>query len=191
MKLPLIEPLEQRIAPANVSAISVSDVSVTPGTSGSSTVHFFLTLDQPVPAGEEVIVHYSTKDGTAISNGVAPDFTAQADTQVIFMPGDTTKSVGVQVNGRGLYGPDERFTLEVASATLDDSQGNPINDGQGHPINLTLTIRRNKRITGRRDRIDKLWPYAAEPGDSSQLHKFRRARRHNSRSYFPPRRITM
>ena len=143
MKFPFIEPLEQRIAPAalNPTAISISDAAASPtGTSGTSTMVFLLTLDHAVPAGEEVVVHYHTTDGTAKSSGSIPNFSSVTDATITFGAGDTVKTVPITIDSIGAFGTgDLNFQVKVDSAALDDSSGQPIKDDQSNPIVLTET----------------------------------------------------
>ncbi len=127
-----IEPLESRIAPAGVNptTISIADAGATQSTTSTPQVAiaFSVTLDQPVPAGDQVVVHFHTSDGTAHSSGNQQDFNGVADgstgSTLTFAPGDTTKSISVNVRSSMAYQPQEAFQLVLdAGAQLQDSQG--------------------------------------------------------------------
>jgi hypothetical protein len=106
--------------PAARPGLSVGDVSVGEGDSGSTPATFTVTLDEP--ATEPVTVQAATADGTATSPA---DFTAQSSTE-IFAPGQTSKSVTVDVQGDTIDESDETFTVELSNATnadIADSSG--------------------------------------------------------------------
>jgi len=101
-------------------ALSVSDVTVTEGQSGTVSAVFNVTL-----AGlteRTVSVQYSTAPGTATS---PQDYTAVSGT-LTFTPGQTTRTVSVDVIGDLVLEPDETFSLNLSSpvnATIADGQG--------------------------------------------------------------------
>lgn len=128
MKLPQIEPLESRIAPAGVNpaSISISDATFARSTGGH--MFFTLTLDEPVPAGETVVVNYHTADGLAGSSAAVAvaglDYTANTGT-IIFTAGQTTKTIDVSVLATQSYESGNKFTVDLDSAKLMDGQSNP------------------------------------------------------------------
>ena len=74
--------------------LSVNDVTVTEGDSGTTNATFTVTL---APAsGQNVSVDYATADGTATAPA---DYAATSGT-LTFAPGQTTKTVTVPVDGR-------------------------------------------------------------------------------------------
>jgi hypothetical protein len=81
-----------------------------------------------------VTVGFSTADGTAIAPG---DYTATSGT-ITFAPGETTKTVTVQVNGDAIREADETFSVNLANvtgnATIADAQaiGTVANDDRKH-----------------------------------------------------------
>jgi hypothetical protein len=104
----------------HVPGLSIGDVTVTEGDSGTTQASFTVTLDRPVPA--PVMVHYTTADGTATAPG---DYTASVG-DVTFAAGQSSQLVAVPVVGDTTDEPDETFTVE-----LSDSAGAAIVDGSG------------------------------------------------------------
>ncbi len=74
-------------------SISVGDVIVSEGDSGTTPATFTLTLS--APSAQTVTVDYSTADETATS----PDDYVSASGTLTFNPGETTKPITVLVNG--------------------------------------------------------------------------------------------
>jgi uncharacterized repeat protein (TIGR01451 family) len=101
-------------------ALSINDVSVTEGNSGTVNANFIVTLS--AASGQTVTVNYATANGTA----TAPtDYQAQSST-LTFTPGQTTKTVTVLVNGDTTSEPDENFFVNLSGATnasISDAQG--------------------------------------------------------------------
>jgi len=100
--------------------LSVSDVTVTEGNSGTQTASFTVTLS---PANtQSVTVDYATADGTAKAGS---DYTAVSGT-LTFNPGETSKTVTVDVLGDTVDESDETFFLNLSNPIHAD-----ILDGQG------------------------------------------------------------
>jgi hypothetical protein len=100
--------------------ISVSDMTVTEGNSGTSLGNFTVKLS--VAPVQTVTVNYATADGTA-SDG--SDYVAGSGT-LTFNPGQMSKTITVSVNGDRLAEPDEHFFVNLTSPS-----GAVIADGQG------------------------------------------------------------
>jgi hypothetical protein len=101
-------------------SVSVSDVTLPEGNSGSSNAAFAVTLSEPV--SEDVSVHYATGGGTATSGS---DY-LQRSGVVDFSPGQTSKTVNVPVLGDTTVEPNEAFALGLSSpldATLGTATG--------------------------------------------------------------------
>ena len=101
-------------------AISVNDVTVMEGDSGTTDAVFTLSLSSA--SGRQVNVNFATANGTATA-GV--DYQSATGT-VTFNPGETSKPVTVVVNGDVLNEPNEFFFVNLSNAsnaTLADSQG--------------------------------------------------------------------
>ena len=112
------------------SRISLGDVTTAEGNAGQTAFRFTVSLDTPQSA--PVTVDFATANGTA----TAPTDYAAASGTVTFAPGETAKTVTVQVNGDNSVEPDEMFTLNLANAvgnaTIADAQGvgTIVNDDQ-------------------------------------------------------------
>jgi hypothetical protein len=102
--------------------ITINDVTVTEGNTGTVNATFTVTL--AAPSANTVSVNYATADGTA---------TAPADYQatsgmLTFTPGQVTQTITVPVNGDLLDESNETFFVNLSGAT----NGNIIdNQGQG------------------------------------------------------------
>jgi hypothetical protein len=104
----------------NLPTISINDASVTEGNSGTKTLDFTVTLS--TASGQTVTVNYATADGTATAG---TDYVA-ASGMLTFLPGDTTKTVSVTINGDTVVEPNETFIVNLATptnATLSDGTG--------------------------------------------------------------------
>jgi Calx-beta domain len=119
-------------AEQQAARISINDVSLAEGDSGQTAFRFTVSLDQAQSA--PVTVDFATAAG--IGTATAPsDYTAASGT-VTFAPGETTKTITVQVNGDTTVEPDETFTVNLANATgnatIADIQaaGTILNDDQ-------------------------------------------------------------
>jgi len=103
-------------------SLSINDVSVTEGNSGTVNATFTVTLS--AESGQTVTVNYQTADGSAtVANN---DYQAVSSTLLTFNPGETSKQVTVVVNGDPDAEIDETFTVNLSgavNATLADSQG--------------------------------------------------------------------
>jgi hypothetical protein len=144
-------------APAPV--LSVGDVSVPEGNSGTTQASFLVQLSQP--ATSTVSFDIATSDGSAQA-GV--DYAAASSQGVTFLAGESQKAFVVNVNGDAVVEPDETFQVQVSNvtgATLgdgsavgtitnDDAQSGPalsIGDiapaegGPGeHPVTFTVRL---------------------------------------------------
>jgi hypothetical protein len=102
-------------------SISIGDVSVTEGNSGTTSAAFTVTLSGP--SLDTVTVNYAAADGTATT--ADNDYRATSGT-LTFSPGQTSKTVTVLVNGDRKVEPDETFFVNLsnpANASLADGQG--------------------------------------------------------------------
>ena len=136
--------------------LSISDASRPEGNSGSAPVVFTVTLSTVETA--LVAVDYSTANSTATAGA---DYTATSGT-VTFSPGQTSKTVRVQVTGDTLDEADETFTVDLVNptnATVADAQGvgtivdddapprlsidngipNPVTESAAGPVGITFT----------------------------------------------------
>jgi Calx-beta domain/Domain of unknown function DUF11/Bacterial Ig domain/Domain of unknown function (DUF4214) len=102
-------------------SLSINDVSKNEGNSGTTQFTFTVTLS--AVSGQNVSVNFATADGTATT--ADSDYQAQAGT-LTFVPGETTKTITVLVNGDAKAEADENFFVNLSgavNATISDSQG--------------------------------------------------------------------
>ena len=102
--------------------ITINDVSVNEGASGSTTQAIF-TLSLSSQTSKQVTVSAITSDNTATTAG--NDYTAVNSTLITFNPGDTSKTFTVTVNGDNADESDESFLVNLsnaANATISDNQ---------------------------------------------------------------------
>jgi predicted extracellular nuclease len=112
-------------------SLSIDDVAVTEGDSGTSNATFTVTL---APAsGQVVTVAYATANGTASQPG---DYTSTSGT-LTFAAGTTTQQISVPVVGDLLDEDNETFLVNLTTpgaATIGDNQGvGTINDNDPLP----------------------------------------------------------
>ena len=98
--------------------VSVSGVAVNEGSSGTTPAVFTLTLSTSYP--KEVSVSYATRDGSAT---VADTDYQAASGRVTFAPGETTKTVTVNVFGDRKVEVDESFRLMLTATNATLRQG--------------------------------------------------------------------
>src|SRR5262245_32593647 len=87
--------------------VSIDDVSVVEGDTGSKEARFTVTLtgNTALPAK----VEFATVDGTAKAG---TDYIASAG-QLVFAPGEHTKVLPILVNGDRTFEPDEQFSVRL------------------------------------------------------------------------------
>jgi Calx-beta domain-containing protein len=102
-------------------SLSIDDVTVTEGNTGTAAATFTVTLSASNP--DPVTVDYATANDSAVEPG---DY-ASASGQLTFAIGETTKTVTVDVNGDTLDEANENFDVNLTNAT----GGATIADGQG------------------------------------------------------------
>jgi len=106
-------------APSALPRVSIGDVSVNEGNSGTSAANFVLTRSGPTTGA--VSVDYQTANGGAIAPG---DYLAKTGTATI-AAGQASTTVTVDVKGDLLDEPDENFQVN-----LSNPSGAEISDGQ-------------------------------------------------------------
>jgi len=102
--------------------ITINDVTVTEGNAG--TVNATLTVSLSKTSTQTVTVKYATADGTATAAG--NDYTAVPATLLTFSPGQTSKTITVQVKGDRVAEFTESFSVVLSEATnafLSDTSG--------------------------------------------------------------------
>ncbi|MEQ8959973.1 MAG: Calx-beta domain-containing protein, partial [Coleofasciculus sp. C2-GNP5-27] len=103
-----------------LSQLSINDVSVTEGDSGSKNATFTVSLS--AASTESISVDYGTGNGTATAGS---DYTAESGT-LTFAAGETSKTISVAVTGDTTVESDETFNVNLSNAsnaTIGDGQG--------------------------------------------------------------------
>lgn len=95
----------------NMPVITINDVSVFEGNSGTTDAQFVVSLSKA--ATSNVTVDYTTVDGSAIAGS---DYQATGGT-LTFLPGQTSKTVTVKIFGDKTYEPDETYTVVLSNAS--------------------------------------------------------------------------
>ncbi|HYG80781.1 MAG TPA: Calx-beta domain-containing protein, partial [Pyrinomonadaceae bacterium] len=133
-------------------ALSVNNVAVTEGNSGTVTATFTVTL-KPA-ATKTVTVKYATANGVTNPATAPADYTALPLTTLTFSPGQTSKTVSVQVKGDTLDELNETFKLLLSaptSALISDSEGlGTITDNDAPPtvsVNNIAVTEGNAAVT--------------------------------------------
>ena len=106
---------------APLPTLSVNDVSVTEGNTGTSTATFTVTLS--AVAQTDVVFNIFTSNNTAASGS---DYVALSLTGQVIPKGMSNKTFSVTINGDTTVEPNETFNLNVSSVS-----GASIADGQG------------------------------------------------------------
>lgn len=137
-----MESLERRDCPAaapfpggltnGMVTLSVTDVVVTEGNSGTASANFFVRLS--ATSSSTVRVSYATADGSAKTTN--QDYQSTSGT-IIFAPNEVTKIISVQVNGDVSSETNEYFVLRLSGVS-----GARIFDGVGE-----CTIRNDDSAT--------------------------------------------
>jgi len=99
------------IANDDSPSISIDDVVVTEGNTGTASATFTASLS--AASSLPVTVNYATSDGTA--NTADSDYAA-ATGSVTFNVGETTKTITVAVNGDSKFETDETFNVNLSTA---------------------------------------------------------------------------
>lgn len=111
--------------------ISINDVSVSEGNSGTTTAGFTVSLSHP--SSQTITVNFATAAGTATAGS---DYVSASGT-VTFAAGQTSRPINVTVNGDTTSEPNETFVVNLATATnatIVDTQGTgTINNDDGQP----------------------------------------------------------
>jgi disulfide oxidoreductase YuzD len=102
--------------------ISINDVTVTEGNSGSGTTIIAFTVTLSAVSSQTVSVNFATANGTAISGS---DYEAY-NGSLAFIPNSTTQTIALLVHGDTTAEPNETFYVNLTNATnatISDSQG--------------------------------------------------------------------
>ncbi|HKP18437.1 MAG TPA: Calx-beta domain-containing protein [Gaiellaceae bacterium] len=100
---------------------SLGDTVVSEGNSGVTSARLTVTLSEP--SLNDVVVHYSTADGTATAPG---DYTAKIDRTLVIPAGATARPINVDVVGETVNENKERFSVDITSV-----EGALLLDGHG------------------------------------------------------------
>jgi hypothetical protein len=120
------------------ASLSIDDVTVFESLTGTNAV---FTLTMASPSCRTVSVEVVTRDGTALAGS---DYLA-LQTNFVFLPGETAKTLAVRVLGDSLIEPDETFFVCMTNqqyATLFRAcgLGTILNDDTNAPANLPPTV---------------------------------------------------
>jgi len=99
----------------NVPLVSISDATVTEGDVGTTPAVFTVTLSKP--SSNVVTVNYSTGSGLDYNGGDAQpgvDYVSTSGT-LTFLPGETSKTISVQVIGDTIPELNEQFAVNLGS----------------------------------------------------------------------------
>ncbi|MDA0919878.1 MAG: hypothetical protein O2945_12485 [Planctomycetota bacterium] len=134
--------------------ISIADVSVAEGAAGSTT-QVQVTVSLSGPSAAPVSVEFSTADGTAIAG---QDYT-QRTGSVSFAPGETSRTIVLDVLGDATIESNERFFINLFSpvnGTIVDNQNSvTISNDDAVIPNVTVSdITIAEGALGERTRID-------------------------------------
>jgi hypothetical protein len=142
-------------------ALSVNNVAVTEGDSGTASATFTVSLS--AASGQTVTVNYATANDSATAGS---DYVAASGT-LTFPPGSTTQSLPVTVNGDTAMEPTETFFVNLSgatNATIADAQGvGTIDNDDGSPATSFYTVT-PCRVLDTRDADGALGGPALQPG---------------------------
>ena len=99
----------------NEPRISISGAASSEGNAGTTLLTFTVSLS--AVSDEPVTIHYATQDGTAIAG---EDYLATSGT-LTFAPGETTKTITVEVLGDTTPEPTETFYVLLSGASANAS----------------------------------------------------------------------
>jgi uncharacterized delta-60 repeat protein len=102
--------LQSDSIPPIVPNISIGNVSLNEGNSGTTAFNFTVSLS--AATSQTVTVNYATADGTAN----APTDYQTASGTLTFAPGEISKTVTILVNGDTTIEPNETFTVNLSGA---------------------------------------------------------------------------
>jgi hypothetical protein len=145
-------------------ALSVDDVVVTEGNSGTSNATF--TVDLNTASGRQLSVSYATADGSATA---ASDYQSRSGT-LVFAPGQTNRTVTVPIIGDTQDENNETFTLNlsgVVNATIEDAQAvGTIIDDDGQPA---LTVHDALVTEGNAGTVNAVVTFTLAPGSGQTV----------------------
>src|SRR5205823_6053156 len=96
-----------------VPSLSINDVRVTEGQSGTKLVDFTVSLS--AASGQTVRVDYATADHTATF--ASGDYVRTPNASLTFAPGVTSQRATMVINGDTAIEPDEDFFVNLSGAS--------------------------------------------------------------------------
>ena len=119
--------------------LSIGDVNVSEGNSGTSVATFTVTMS-PVNPTQTVTVNYSTANGSA---SAGTDYAANSGT-LTFAPSAASRTVSVTITGDMLFEPNETFVVDLSNPTnalISDGQatGTILNDDSAATVTVSST----------------------------------------------------
>jgi RHS repeat-associated protein len=128
--------LDVQESPPVTPTLSINDVSVTEGDSGTQNANFTVTLSQA--SGQTVTVQYSTANNTATAPS---DYTAVSNQMLTIAPGSTSATISIAVVGDTIDEFDETYFVTLSNAvnaTIADNQavGTILDDDAGPTITI-------------------------------------------------------
>jgi hypothetical protein len=139
----IVAKLSGLLLPPSVS-ISIDDVQASEGNSGTTQFTFNVTLS--AVSGNAVTVDFATADGAAATSD--NDYAATNGT-LTFAPGETVKTITVDVTGDTNFEPDENFFVDLTNASgaaIAKAQG--LGNIQNDDANtVTITIQEDISVT--------------------------------------------
>ena len=141
--------------------LTIGDVSILEGNSGTVTAVFTVTLTPD--SSQTATVDYATDNNTAVAGS---DYTAVTNS-LTFNPGDTTQTISVPIIGDTDDESDETFFVNLsnpANAEIQDSQAiGTIIDNDGLP---TLTISNQTVLEGNNGPVNAIFDVTLSPASA-------------------------
>ena len=97
-------------------AASIDDVTLAEGNAGGTAFTFNIGLTNP--SFQQITLNYTTNDGSAQAGDA--DYVPQSGT-VTFLPGQTSQTITIQVNGDNKFEPTETFTVDLSAPRMPRS----------------------------------------------------------------------
>ncbi|MGB3694942.1 MAG: Calx-beta domain-containing protein, partial [Spirulinaceae cyanobacterium] len=118
--------------------ITVGDISLTEGDTGTTQAEFVVSLSEP--SDRYITLDFTTTDGTAV---VGEDYEATNGT-ITFAPGETSKTITVPVIGDSVDEIDETFNVTLSNptnGTITDSEGvaTIVDNDDSQPLQLNVS----------------------------------------------------
>ncbi len=126
------------ITVATGPTLTIGDVSVVEGNSGTVTATFTVTLS-PANASQTVSVNYATANGTATAGS---DYTSAVGT-LVFTPSTTTQTLSITVNGDTTVEATETFFVNLSgavNAAIGDAQATGTITTDDAPAGPSVTL---------------------------------------------------